>query len=63
MLKLWDAERSLIRKQLTPAQIKKALSGGVVNPATGVAWTTEDAAAQLLDRGYSAQAGRRSGSP
>lgn len=49
----WNAERDTFRKQLTPAQIKKAWSGAVVNPATGVAWTLDDALAALIARGYS----------
>ncbi|MGH2835767.1 MAG: hypothetical protein ACRDUT_00040 [Mycobacterium sp.] len=53
VLALWDAERSLIRKQLTPTQVKKAFAGAVPNPATGAAWTKEDALTALLDRGYS----------
>ena len=52
ILALWDAERSLIRKQLTPAQIRKALGDGVTNPATGAPWTMQDATQALLDRGY-----------
>jgi hypothetical protein len=54
ILNLWQAERGLIRKQLTPAQIKKAVSEGVTNPATGAAWTTADGLAALIARGYSA---------
>jgi len=50
---LWDAERDTYRKQLTPTQIKKAWKGAVVNPATGVAWTKDDALAALIGRGYS----------
>lgn len=53
VLTLWQAERSLVRKQLTPAQVKKAYTSAVINPATGVAWTQDDATAALLDRGYS----------
>jgi len=53
VLELWNSERDLIRKQLTPAQIKRAVKGGVVNPATGVAWTHLDALQALLERGYS----------
>lgn len=53
ILALWQEERSLIRKQLTPTQIRKAVSGAVINPATGVAWTHADALAALLARGYS----------
>lgn len=53
ILTLWQSERELIRKQLTPAQVKKAFTKLVVNPATGVAWTRDEALAALLARGYS----------
>ncbi len=53
VLDTWANERELIRKQLTPAQIKKAVKNGTVNPATGVAWTTDDGLAALIARGYS----------
>jgi len=52
ILTLWGEERALIRKQLTPAQIKKAWSEGVTNPATGAAWTQQEAIDALLARGY-----------
>jgi hypothetical protein len=52
ILALWAEERSLVRKQLSPTQIRKALNLGVVNPATGVAWTTQDAIDAMLARGY-----------
>lgn len=44
VLTLWKHERSLIRKQLSPAQIKKAVKGGLMTQAEGVA--------ALLARGY-----------
>lgn len=53
ILSLWDAERSMIHAQLTPAQIKKAVGDGVVNPATGQKWTLQEGIQALLDRGYS----------
>lgn len=53
VLATWDAEREIIRRQLTPAQIRKALGQGVLNPATGATWTHDDAMAALLARGYS----------
>jgi hypothetical protein len=53
VLTLWQHERSLIRKQLTPAQIKKAYAKLSKNYATGVAWTRDDALAALVERGYS----------
>jgi Arc/MetJ family transcription regulator len=52
VLKLWKAERALIRKQLTPAQIKKAFVKLVKNPATGQPWTRDDALTALVARGY-----------
>ena len=52
VLQLWQAERDLIRKSLTATQIRKAVSNGVTNPATGAAWTTADALARLLELGY-----------
>jgi len=52
VLSLWQEERSLIRKQLTPAQVAKAIKTGAINPATGVAWTMADGLAALLARGY-----------
>lgn len=53
VLNIWQEERSLIRKSLTAANIKKAVTDGVTNPATGVAWTHAEAMAALLDLGYS----------
>jgi hypothetical protein len=52
VLALWDAERALVRKQLTPAQIKKAYTKGIKNQATGLTWTRDDALAALIERGY-----------
>ena len=40
------------RKQLSPTQVRKAVSGAVTNPATGVAWTLADALTALQERGY-----------
>jgi len=53
VLAAWDAIRALIRKQLSPAQIKKAVKEAVPNPATGAPWSTADGLAALLARGYS----------
>jgi len=53
VLSLWQAERALIRKQLTPAEVKKAYRALIVNRATGLPWTRDDAIAALLERGYS----------
>ena len=49
---LWNEERSLTRKQLTPAQIKKAYGEGATNPATGQPWTQQEALDALTARGY-----------
>lgn len=50
---LWNAERDLIRRQLSPADIRKAVQEKVPNPATGQPWTGAEALRALLDRGYS----------
>jgi hypothetical protein len=52
ILALWGQERSLIRAQLTPKEIAKAVRTGVINPATGVAWTLQEGITALLARGY-----------
>jgi hypothetical protein len=46
ILTLWNEERSLIRKQLTPAQVKKAYRAGI--------YTLAEAHQLLMDRGYDA---------
>src|SRR2546430_17216966 len=51
ILGLWQHERALIRKRLTPAQVKKAYSKGVTNHATGTAWTRDDAVVYLEELG------------
>ena len=53
VLALWGEERALIRKQLSPAQVKKAVKEAVPNPATGAPWTVADGLTALLARGYS----------
>ena len=53
VLVLWQAERDLIRKQLTPAQIKKAYTKAAVNVTTGAPWTQDEAIQELVQRGYS----------
>jgi predicted transcriptional regulator len=53
VLDTWDREREIVRKQLTPAQLKKAFGEGVVNPDTGQAWTRDEVLAALIGRGYS----------
>jgi len=55
ILALWQAERNLIRKQLTPAQIKKAFAKAARNAATGATWTRAEAIAALVSEGYSVQ--------
>ena len=52
ILSVWDAVRALTRKQLTPADVRKAVQFKVTNPATGQPWTTQDGIAALLARGY-----------
>lgn len=52
ILTIWQAERSLRRKQLTAPQIRKAYKEAVVNPATGTAWTYDEALAALIELGY-----------
>lgn len=52
VLGIWDTERELIRKQLTPANIKKAYAKGSRNAATGTTWTRDEAIAALVDLGY-----------
>jgi hypothetical protein len=51
----WQAERDLTRKQLTPAQIKKAYAKVVKNEATGQPWTLDDAISALVNQGYSVE--------
>ncbi len=52
---LWENERQLIRRRLTPAQIKKAYAKAAVNPATSQAWTLDEAHAALMELGYSSE--------
>jgi hypothetical protein len=53
VLDLWDHEREVYRKQLTPAQLKRAYVKAIANPATGQPWTRDEVIAELVDRGYS----------
>lgn len=53
ILTLWQAERALIRKSLSAAQIKKAYRDGDTNPATGLPWDLPTATARLTELGYS----------
>lgn len=52
VLTVWNHERDVERKQLTPAQVKKAWQKAVKNPATGQPWTRDEALAALIGRGY-----------
>jgi hypothetical protein len=53
ILALWNRERDIARKQLTPTQLKKAWKGAVMNPATGEPWTEDEVLARLESMGYS----------
>lgn len=53
VLRLWQEERELVRRQLTPAQLKKAWKNEEVNPLTNAPWTRDEALARLIDMGYS----------
>jgi hypothetical protein len=57
ILALWQAERDLIRKQLTPAQLKKAFNKAAKNEATGQPWTRDEVLAELVNQGYSVEGG------
>lgn len=50
---LWQAERDLIRRQLTPTDVKKAYLNMTHNYATGANWTRDDAFNALVARGFS----------
>ncbi len=52
---LWNHEREVIRQRMSASQVKKAWVKTVTNTVTGVPWTREDALAELLSRGWSAQ--------
>jgi hypothetical protein len=55
VISTWKHEREIVRQRLTATQVKKAYTKAVRNPATGSAWTRDDALAELLSRGWSAQ--------
>jgi hypothetical protein len=52
VIDIWTVERELVRAELTAKQIVKAANSGVKNPATGAAWTRDEAIAALLELGY-----------
>lgn len=52
VVRVWNAERAIIRKQLTPTQLRKAYTGVVTNPATGQPWTYNEVLDALVGRGY-----------
>ena len=54
VLAVWNVERSLPRKTLTAAQIKKAYGEASKNETTGQPWTRDEALASLIALGYSA---------
>jgi len=53
VLGIWDHERELIRKGLTPANVKKAFAKASRNNATGQPWTRDEAIAFLVGLGWS----------
>lgn len=53
VLGIWDHERELIRKGLSPANVKKALQKGSRNNLTGQPWTRDEALAFLVGLGWS----------
>lgn len=53
ILDRWTFEQGIERRRLTPAQVKKALGEQVTNPATGAAWTQDEAVAYLVELGFS----------
>lgn len=53
VMRLWASERELVRRQLTPKQVRDAWQGGVPNLATGAPWTHDDARTRLIGMGYS----------
>jgi hypothetical protein len=53
IVNLWTHERTLVDRQLTPTQVKKAWKSAVTNPATGAPWTRDEALARLETMGYS----------
>jgi len=52
VLGVWDNERELIRKGLTPANVKRAFNKGGRNAATGQPWTRDEAIAALVGMGW-----------
>ena len=52
ILRLWQTERDLIRKSLSAAQIKKAWTEQIPDPALGRPWTEDEAVSRLQDLGY-----------
>ena len=53
VLAVWDEERTLIRAGLSASNIAKAYQKQVLNPATGAAWTEQEALAALAQLGWS----------
>jgi hypothetical protein len=54
VLTIWQAERDLIRKGLSAANVKKAWVEQVDDPALGRPWTEAEAVTRLEELGYSA---------
>ena len=55
VLTTWQAEKALVRKQLSPADLRKAYQKQDLNVATGAAWTRADAVARLIELGYDSE--------
>jgi len=58
VLQTWQAERDLIRKSLSAAQIKKAWFEQIPDPALNRPWTEAEAVTRLEELGYSADDAR-----
>jgi hypothetical protein len=55
IIALWNAEKALIRRELSPADLRKAYQKQDENVATGLAWTRADAVARLIELGYDSE--------
>lgn len=53
VLRIWQAERALVRAGLSASNVRKAYQKVDTNPVTGAAWTLDEALAALHDLGWS----------